>query len=368
MTTKNSPTWMLFASGACVEVHANSYEAPAGSKRPVDAYVVSDCDGDCEEAAARAVETVWQAVSVQGKRLTPLVFGFDLPGRKAQKKVVGASGGLAFVVSAMEKFTGCDFGPVAATGILQSTDLDAPLLNVKGIEEKLSAALELIPSGGQVFYPESNDYEVSTSLKDKFREKRIHLYAVRDVSETIDHLVEGTNSHQAKKSNLPKYLVGSACALLVVLLLSAGYIYTKNSQLEITDQPVVSPEPIPSVDGQKTNSQEEKVAEAAIIEEAVENLEEQKETQVAQTEVTPEKEGSQSEDKPETLAKSEGEEGDSATKAEATQPDPQVELSAVEQQSPEKQEVDEKSQEEVVPEPSPHIDYSNKIDSSKGFN
>lgn len=230
MTGNGSSTWMLFASGNSVEVHANSYEAPAGSKRPVDAYVVSDCDGDCEEAAARAVETVWQAVSVQGKRLKPMVFGFDLPGRKSRKKVVGASGGLAFVVSAMQKFTECDFGPVAATGILQSTDLDAPLLEVKGIEGKLCAALELIPAGGLVFYPVGNESEVSQELKNSFLEKKIHLFPVRDVSQTLEYLVAGVEKSETKERSLPKWVIGSACCLLLALVVSAGYYFSNSSQ------------------------------------------------------------------------------------------------------------------------------------------
>lgn len=220
---KKTSIWMLFASGASVEVHANSYDAPAGSKRPINAYVVSDCDGDCEEAAARAVETVWQAVTIQGRRPKPMVLGFDLPGRKAKKPVVGASGGLAFVVSAMQKFTDFDFGYVAATGILQSTDLDAPILEVRSITEKLQAALHLVPQGGLVLYPESNDYEVLPSLKSKFKEKKIRLIAVVNVANALEVLVDDLPQKKRASRKLPKIILAAACGLLTVLLVFAGY-------------------------------------------------------------------------------------------------------------------------------------------------
>ncbi len=237
MTDKLTSIWMLFASGASVEVHANSYEAPAGSKRPVDAYVVSDCDGDCEEAAARAVETVWQAVSVQGRRLKPLVFGFDLPGKKSRKPVVGASGGLAFVVSAMQKFTGCSFGHVAATGILQSTDLDAPLMPVRSIIQKIEAALQLIPSGGVVLYPQSNDAEIPKDLRTRFIDKNIRLLAVDDVSHALEILMEHVTGEKPGQPGMtiPKWLLFAVCGLLTSLLVVAATLYF---QVRVPEKPL----------------------------------------------------------------------------------------------------------------------------------
>jgi hypothetical protein len=179
------------------------------------------------------VETVWQAVSVQGKRLKPLVFGFDLPGRMAKRPVVGASGGLAFVVSAMHKFTGCDFGPVAATGILQSTDLDAPLLAVSAITEKLEAALELVPSGGLVLYPEKNHHEISSQLTARYKDKKIRLRSVRDVNQALEILMDALPPEKHRIPALPRWLLAAACGIVLALLATAGvYLHLDRTQGE----------------------------------------------------------------------------------------------------------------------------------------
>ncbi len=266
-----SQIWMLFASGNSVEVYANSYPPLPASVRPINGYMVSDCDGDCEEAAIRAVEIAWQVVTRQGKKLQPQVLGFDLKGRVPGRQVVGASGGLALAIAAWRKMAGERSGPVAATGILQSTDLDAPIMKVAGIVEKLEAAVQLVPAKGLVLYPEANRFEIPKELEKKFHERSIRLHGVKNISDAFSHLQVGILVKKPKKTVSRKWLYASTCALLLGVFISAGYFWMAGSQ-ETPEQPILekptdelSKEVLPSINQESklTTKKEEEKKDAA---------------------------------------------------------------------------------------------------------
>ncbi len=176
---------LLFESGHSAEVKLNAYQAAADARRPVDAYMMSDCGPACTEAAIRAVEIVHQLAPKYGIQPSPTVYGFDLKGDRKGSRIAGASGGLAFVVAAAIHTLSLECGAVAATGVLSAADPDAPLLPVASIHAKLKAVLTRYPENSTVLYPRANDTEIDAPLRDRFAEQGIRLLAVSSAAEAI---------------------------------------------------------------------------------------------------------------------------------------------------------------------------------------
>ncbi len=244
-----SPLWMLFSSGNSAEIHINSYPAPPGSIRPINSYLLTDCDGDCEEATRRAVECAWQFSHGIQKNLTSQVLGFDLKGRKPGSPVVGGSGGLALAIAAFAKINSSQFLPIAATGILPSTELHAPLLEVQGIIPKLEAALILVPEGGLVFYPERNDYEIPEDLKAAFQNRSIVLKSITSVQDAFLFL-QGVIREKPRQIIRKKNHWFMIISVIVTFLLATVFYITQtnfnSAKVEIPlpeTQPVTVQEP-----------------------------------------------------------------------------------------------------------------------------
>lgn len=211
-------TYILFEDGHSVEVNLSLYAAPKGSNRPIDAYLVTECEGDFTRAARRAAETVYNKLQTT-QDLEPQVVGFDLHGLEAGQSITGGSGGLAFAIALAKKlYSGKDIGPVAATGEIQSSRGGGVINPVKGITAKLLAASQRVPENGWVFYPKENEKEVPEGLKKVCRKKGINLYAVATVNEALDLLFgmqEAQTGGAAGKTNKTIYL------LMVFLIIAA---------------------------------------------------------------------------------------------------------------------------------------------------
>ena len=212
----SSSCLLLFASGHTAEVNLNAYRAAPDARRPVDAYMMSDCGSACSEAAARAVEIVHQLALRRGMHPKPMVYGFDLQGNRKASRVVGASGGLAFVVAAAIQALSLECGQVAATGILSAADPDAPLQPVASIHAKLTAALALVPENGTILYPKVNDAELDAPLRDRFAEHGIRIHGVSSAAEAVTLLAGETGTTATSStSDLRKF---------VLVLLGAGIL------------------------------------------------------------------------------------------------------------------------------------------------
>ncbi len=190
-----SKTWMLFESGNGVVVGLSLFSPPRESLRPIDAYVVTEVEGTVTHSARRAAGAAYEAISRFKKDLGSVVAGFDFD---IASPVTGESGGLAFAVALAKRLVQKDPGPVAATGIVQSSDNGGPVKGVRGIESKLKAAVIVIPPGGWILYPSENDDEVSPKLRQYIARKGIKARAVRSVAEAIDILFESENAACAK--------------------------------------------------------------------------------------------------------------------------------------------------------------------------
>ena len=188
--TDQSKTWMLFESGNGVTVDLSLYSPSRGKTRPIDAYVVTECEGDFTGSARRAAEAVYDVVRQRGSGLDPVVVGYDLRGLPGGRPVIGESGGLAFAIALAKRVLEQDPGPVAATGEVKSSHGGGPVGAVKGIVAKLEAAGRLVPENGWVFYPKENDGDIQEGLRRSLTDKGLKLQPVSSVAEALDLLFE----------------------------------------------------------------------------------------------------------------------------------------------------------------------------------
>ncbi len=248
--------WMLFASGNNGRLTVNGYPPPAGSSKPVDAYLVADVDGDCKVAATRASISVWQYLAAQGRQPGAQVLGFDISEMTAGSPVVGSSGGLAFALAAYCHFTGEDIGFVAATGIIHAAGNRAKVTGVKGIGNKLEGALSVLPAGGQLFYPAENDAEIDEQLRQRLIAHDIALIPVVDISELFSSLERGKKKVPEKKISVS--LVAAVMFIVFCLLTTVGYVYFSDSEISV---------PVPVQTSSAPESDSEQKGESPVTEE-----------------------------------------------------------------------------------------------------
>jgi hypothetical protein len=228
-------TWMLFESGNSVSVDLSLFSAPKENIRPIDAYVVTEAEGTVTYSARRAAGAVYEVVRNYNPDIGPLVAGFDFT---AKFQVTGESGGLAFAVALAKRLLNKDPGPVAATGIIESSHNGGPIKRVRGIESKLEAAGMVLPSGGWIFYPEEN--EISAELRIRLISKGLRLYPVSSVAQTIEILFANTShkkGNPAQRFYPKKRMLLSFLFFLILILAFIGLVW-KDKQFP-PDQPVI---------------------------------------------------------------------------------------------------------------------------------
>ena len=200
--TDRSTTWMLFESGNGVVVDLSLYSPSSDKTRPIDAYVVTECEGDFTGSARRAAETVYNVVREHDAEIAPVVVGYDLQGLSGSRKVIGESGGLAFAIALAKRVYDQDPGPVAATGEVKSINNGGPVGPIKGIKAKLEAAGRLVPENGWVFYPKENEREIPDELRTSLEGKRLRLQPVSSVAQALDLLFDFP-APQSEKAPVP---------------------------------------------------------------------------------------------------------------------------------------------------------------------
>ena len=226
--TDRSTTWMLFESGSGVVVDLSLYSPSRDKTRPIDAYVVTECEGDFTGSARRAAETVYNVMREHGGGIDPVVVGYDLQGLPGGRKVMGESGGLAFAIALAKRVYDQDPGPVAATGEVKSGHGGGPVGPVKGIEAKMEAAGRLVPENGWVFYPKENDREIPDELRTSLEGKGLRLQPVSSVAEALGLLFDLPTS-QPKKGPPPVRAKNPLLknALILGLVCFAAFLVTR---------------------------------------------------------------------------------------------------------------------------------------------
>ena len=183
-------------------VDLSLYSPSRDKTRPIDAYVVTECEGDFTGSARRAAETVYNVLREHGADIDPVVVGYDLQGLPGGRKVMGESGGLAFAIALAKTLYDRDPGPVAATGEVKSGHGGGPVGPVKGIRAKMEAAGRLVPENGWVFYPKENHREIPDELRTSLVGKGLRLQPVSSVAEALGLLFDAPAS-QPKKARPP---------------------------------------------------------------------------------------------------------------------------------------------------------------------
>ncbi len=237
-----SPSWILFASGNSVKVEISLYDPAVERSRPIEAYMVSDVGTDLARSASRAAEAIYAIAHTAKIAPPPTVVGYDLQGLENSSHIAGQSSGLALALALAKKFwPDADPGPIAATGEIASSSNGGPLHKIAEIQAKGEAVLKLLPDGGYFFYPKDNATEISETLKQAWREKKINARAVNSVAEALaffipeitEKLIPKTESAASitvaptaisKEKRHPATLL--FVSLLVLIALAAGLLYT----------------------------------------------------------------------------------------------------------------------------------------------
>jgi len=201
--TEGVQTWMLFESGEAAVVGLSIHSLPSGGSRPIDAYLVTECEGDFTSAAQRAAESVYRVAGRSLSEEGSVVVAYDLVGIPGGCPLAGESGGLAFAIALAKMVFKHDPGPIAATGMITSGSGDGPVGRVKGIEAKLKAAVQVLPEDGWVFYPRANEGEISDHLRKTTENKGLKLKPVSSVLEALEELFPSSIS-QIKPESQPE--------------------------------------------------------------------------------------------------------------------------------------------------------------------
>lgn len=219
--------WALFESGHIAGVRTSLYQAPADHSRLLDAYVTTECSGSVTRSARRSAEAIlnWLAQGQQPQK--PLVASFDFTGLPTESALAGESCGLAFSIALAAALTGKIKGEIAATGIVEGTDI----LPVKSITQKLEGALKTLPENSFVFFPSGNIDEVSEGIFQTALDLKIKLIPVASIEEALKILCSNSQPINASEKASPprktNLLKGIITLFTLVILGTAFYAANK---------------------------------------------------------------------------------------------------------------------------------------------
>lgn len=209
-------------------VNASLHSAPKDKNRPIDAYVVTECENEFTRAARRAAQAVYITVPDLFKDKTPVFVAYDLGALPSNVTLTGQSGGLPFAIALAKKLHTHDPGPVAATGEITGGDTGETIGPIKGIQAKLEAAGQVLPVGGWVIYPKANDREIPGQLRKALLKKGLRLRAVSSVKEALTALFTHIDTKRKKRFE-PKRRLKTLIITLMILFFGLVLIwYWKN--------------------------------------------------------------------------------------------------------------------------------------------
>ncbi len=242
-------TLLPFGNGEIASVALSLYSAPKGQNRPVDAYVVTECEGNFTGSARRAAETVYSLAQKCLPRIEPMVVGFDIQGiSPGTSPVTGESGGLVFAIALAGKLFQNNPGPIAATGVIINSGGDGPIGRVDKIASKLTSASNTLPKKGCILYPAENSEDIPESVFTLAKQRQISLHPVSSIAQAISILFDPPVSDHSKKQPLIKSrrqttVVVTTFLILLILLTAVMVVFFRTeikspetSSPSITDQ------------------------------------------------------------------------------------------------------------------------------------
>ena len=148
----------------------------------------------------------------------------------------GDSAGLAFCLKfAREVYrakTGRTIpGSVAATGILSDGTREARVEGVRGINEKLEAALGVLGSWDLLLYPADNESDIRDDLREAANRNEVQLAGVTSVTEAIERLMP----IEVPGRRVPGHRMVAAAAIAVILIGGGWYAWSQRVVSENTD-------------------------------------------------------------------------------------------------------------------------------------
>ncbi|MDA3791075.1 MAG: hypothetical protein PF503_21585 [Desulfobacula sp.] len=217
-----SKTWLLFENKSYYSVNCSLHKAPKSHPKPVDAYLVTEHEGDFTIAARKAAHTVFTCAQKRGWDLDPVVAGFDLSERtRLDTSIAGQSGGLGFALSFAKKLLHTDPGNIAATGVIEA---NGKIGRVNGIEAKLETALDLTREQGIILFPKKNIPDISQNLKTLLKQEHIKAFPVADMDQVFDILFK-KEAPACKKSFVNKRLLSAVLILAAGAIAMASWVY-----------------------------------------------------------------------------------------------------------------------------------------------
>lgn len=216
---------MLFTHGSATCLELGFYSPVGDSPEPTSARIVVDCAADMRDAAKRGVAAAHQWLEERGTAPGPICVSFDLVDIVAGNSVGGASGGLAFAVATARGLYGNDERSVAATGELRSGLAGGAIKGVKGVEAKLRAAGERLPTGGIILYPRDNHDEIPGRLQEELETKGLQLYPVTSVAEALDRLYPSRKAVTRVEGPAVRRRSGGWWPVFLLLLIALGLFW-----------------------------------------------------------------------------------------------------------------------------------------------
>lgn len=231
--TGENKVWILFANGEGSRLNLSLHPGKGEQNRPADAYVVTG--GGLSRSARRAAESVYNWLQHNGRNPDRFVAGFDV--QHADNSMVGESAGLAFAIALASRMLHKQGLAIAATGEVSGGQYPGPVAKVGGINEKVTAAITLLPPGGSLFYPAVNEADLADALKEECRSNGIALYPISSVAEAMDLLFlnaqeEADCSSAARSWSKRITVVGGISALLIAVSLGSWWLTTRGDTVD----------------------------------------------------------------------------------------------------------------------------------------
>lgn len=231
--TGGNKVWILFANGEGSRVNLSLHPGKSEQNRPADAYVVTG--GGLSRSARRAAESVYNWLQHNGRNPDRFVAGFDV--QNADNSMVGESAGLAFAVALASTMLHKKGLTIAATGEVSGGQYPGPVAKVGGINEKVAAAISLLPPGGSLLYPAANEAYLTEALKEECRSIGIALYPISSVAEAMDLLFlnvqeEADRPSPARSWSKRVKVAGSLLIFFITVSLGSWWLTTRGGTVD----------------------------------------------------------------------------------------------------------------------------------------